>query len=105
MASGNPNTFSIGYALTIGTGTELDGRESTEFDSTVNDAEWMGQVLTEPTLCAFPENQVKVLVREDAKRANIIAELNNIKNQIKASDKALVVVFFSGHGKRENKKT
>ncbi|RUS31778.1 hypothetical protein BC938DRAFT_477081 [Jimgerdemannia flammicorona] len=94
-------TFPNGHALLIGTGTNIYGQISASFESTINDAKWLNEVLTEPSLCGYPENQVKLLQGEEATRTVIIEELDVIKNRIsKSSESSTVVVFFSGHGHR-----
>lgn len=97
--------FSGGYALVIGTGTDIKGNVSSKFQSTINDAEWIAQVLKEPLLCAFPSNQVKVLLGKDATRKRIYAELISLQELITDDESTTVVVFFSGHGLRFDNKT
>ncbi|RUS14807.1 hypothetical protein BC937DRAFT_93296 [Endogone sp. FLAS-F59071] len=95
--------FANGHALVIGTGTNEQGDRSQKFESTINDADWMAEVLTHPSLCAYPKNQVKVLRGSQATRENIEKELDDLKNRIWESDSpenCTVVVFYSGHGQR-----
>ncbi|RUS14330.1 hypothetical protein BC937DRAFT_93993 [Endogone sp. FLAS-F59071] len=64
----NASSFSNHHALVIGTGTDCGGTISTRYQSTINDADWLGEVLTESSLCAFPKQNVKVLRGEQATR-------------------------------------
>ncbi|RUS21630.1 hypothetical protein BC937DRAFT_92041 [Endogone sp. FLAS-F59071] len=99
--------FANGYALVIGTGTNEQGDRSQRFESTINDADWMAEVLTHPSLCAYPEDQVKVLRSSQATRESIEKELNDLKDRVWESDSpenCTVVVFFSGHGQRDRNK-
>lgn len=104
-------TFTNGHALIIGTGTSEQGDLSAKFESTINDAEWIAEVLKHPSLCAYPENQVKVLLRSQATRENIEKELNDLKDRVwrlesEDSETCTVVIFYSGHGGRDyNKKS
>lgn len=104
--SKNLTSFSGGHALIIGTGTDIDGDLSSRFKSTINDAELIAEVLREPTLCAFPECQVKVLVGQDATRERIVTELDLLEDKLKSNHNgSTIVVFFSGHGQRSQEKT
>ncbi|RUS16398.1 hypothetical protein BC937DRAFT_91261 [Endogone sp. FLAS-F59071] len=99
------SNFSGGYALVIGTGADIKGSINSKYQSTINDAEWIAQVLKEPSLCAFPDNQVKLLVGKDATRKRISAELASLEELVTDNENTTVVVFFSGHGLRFENKT
>ncbi|RUS14322.1 hypothetical protein BC937DRAFT_94008 [Endogone sp. FLAS-F59071] len=96
-------TFQNGHAIIIGTGTDTQGTLSRKYISTINDAEWLHKVLTEPSLCAYPDDQVHLLSGEKATRENIEREFDKLKKlMVKSKDRqaSIVVVFFSGHGIR-----
>ncbi|RUP51053.1 hypothetical protein BC936DRAFT_150092, partial [Jimgerdemannia flammicorona] len=112
MASQRPqgeNIFETGHALIIGTGTDVTGRYSPKYQSTINDAEWLAEVLKNPSLCAYPVRNVTLLLRENTTRQRIVEELEIIRKRISAMDgderKHTVVVFFSGHGVSDGGKT
>lgn len=91
--------YSNHYALLIGTGTDLDGGYSARYQSTINDAKWLATILNE---CRFPPENVKLLTKTNATKANIVVEFGKIKDSIATSKKAperlcTVVVFFSGY--------
>jgi len=94
----------MGHALVIGTGTDTNGQLSPKFQSTINDAEWIADVLKNPSLCAYPEDNVKLLTGKCATLEHIISELDAIKKKTSAvageANRGTVVVFFSGHGQK-----
>ena len=58
------------------------------------DAVVMGQTLIRK--CGFPEQNVKMLLGERAKRAEILAAINDIAQVAMPED--MVVIYFAGHG-------
>ncbi len=52
--------------------------------------------LKSPEGGSIPENQVRVLVDEDATRKNILAAMNDVFG--KADDNDIVMMYYSGHG-------
>ncbi|RUS19549.1 hypothetical protein BC937DRAFT_87302 [Endogone sp. FLAS-F59071] len=98
------------FALVIGTGTNLEGDISPSFKSCINDAEWLAELLQDPSVCGYPKENVKVLLGENATRVNIIEKLDEIKEKVLELEddevkKCTVVFFFSGHGAKEGEKT
>jgi len=104
--SENANRFTTGLALLIGTGTDATGKMSKRFRTTINDAEFLAQILKEPSLCAYPAGNVKTLLGEDATLERIMEEFDVIEKRVDESDEDFtVVVFFSVHGQREEEKS
>lgn len=81
-------SFSHGHALLIGVGGNLPG--------TIDDAEGLTDVLTDPERCAYPEGQVTLLTGEQADRTGILAGLDALAQR--ADTDSTVIVYFSGHG-------
>lgn len=101
--------FKFGHALIIGTGTNEHGILSKNYESTINDAEWLGEVLKNPSLCSYPQDQVEVLCGIKATYNKISEALVRLEQRILDMDEddenCTVVVFFSGHGTRRGDKT
>ncbi|MBT3270630.1 PEGA domain-containing protein [Candidatus Poribacteria bacterium] len=68
----------------------------------VRDAHTLSQFLTNPTQAGFPPEQVFTLTDEAATKRNILLTLNDIV--MKAGDKDLVLIYFSGHGFHDQKR-
>ena len=81
-------TFTQGHALVIGVGADLP--------NTVDDAQGLADILKDPGRCAYPADQVQVLVRDGAARAPILDGLRRLAER--ATVDSTVVVYFSGHG-------
>lgn len=97
------------FALVIGTGTDTKGNLSPKYQSCINDAEWLAEVLQDPLVCGYPRDNVKVLLGRDATREKIIDKLDEIKDQVTEFEdneekKCTVVFFYSGHGTRDGEK-
>lgn len=88
--------FAHGYALLIGVGATANPRWS--LPVTVKDIQALQAVLTNPELCAYPHNQVRLLHDAEATGQNILAGLEWLKQQAAADSEATVVVYYSGHG-------
>jgi hypothetical protein len=82
--------YAHGYALVIGVGDDLP--------STVNDARGLADLLVDPSRCAFPTDQVRVLTGKPAHRNNVLASLDWLATRAQADPEAMVLVYFSGHG-------
>jgi hypothetical protein len=80
--------FTQGHACIIGVGGDLP--------NTVDDAIGFAQILQDPERCAYPVEQVSLLTKEEAKRANILAALDRLAQS--TTPDATVIVYFSGHG-------
>lgn len=82
--------FSNGYALIIGVGFDLP--------KTINDAKNIASFFRDSSRCAYPHDQIRLLVSEDANRDNILSSLANLASQTKNNLESTVVIYFSGHG-------
>ena len=80
--------FTQGYACIIGVGGDLP--------NTVNDAIGLAKILNDPERCAYPQEQVHLLTKEQAKRENILAALDQLAQS--TTPDSTVIVYFSGHG-------
>ena len=88
-------TFSAGRALLIGIGTGYPA--GMKLPNVVRaDAEALARVLIEPALCAYPIENVKLLLDEQATRDNIVQGLLQLASTAQLND--TVFLFFSGHG-------
>ena len=83
-----PRVFSNGYAVIIGVGADLP--------VTIRDANAIADLILDPTRCAYPKNQVRLLTGEGARRENIITSLNWLAES--AGEKDTVILYYSGHG-------
>lgn len=83
--------FDSGFAVVIGVGADLA--------VTIDDATAVAQLLQDPTRCAYPPQQVRLLTGIQARRQPILDALDWLAA---ATDPAsTAIVYFSGHG-REN---
>ncbi len=99
--SGKMSSFKGGYALVIGIADYLDPEIAPTLpDAVVNDARAMAALLTNPAYCGYRTDQVRLLLDKDASLEAIRDGLNWLSQVTKSKDTA--VVFFSGHGGRNN---
>ena len=91
-------TFAHGYALLIGVGQCLDSRFS--LPVTVKDMQALRQILVNPNLCAYPDNDqhVRLLHDQGATRSAILDGLTWLKDCATADPAATVIIYYSGHG-------
>jgi hypothetical protein len=91
-------TFAHGYALLIGVGQCLDSRFS--LPVTVKDMQALRQILVNPDLCAYPDNDqhMRLLYDQGATRLAILKELTWLKERAAADPEATVILYYSGHG-------
>ncbi len=82
--------FPRGYAVIIGMGADLP--------VTITDAQGVAALLCDPARCAYPPDQVQLLVGPDARRGDVLRALDQLATQVKADPDATAVVYFSGHG-------
>lgn len=85
-----PEIFNHGHALVIGAGADLP--------VTVNDATGVAALLADPGRCAYPPDQVRLLTGPAARRADVLAALDDLAARVQADPDATAVVYFSGHG-------
>ena len=93
-----PNLFNHGYALLIGVGqTATPGYA---LPVTVKDIQAIHAVLTDPELCAYPNNDqhIQLLHDEGATRKAILDGLDWLRVQSAEDAEATVIVYYSGHG-------
>jgi uncharacterized caspase-like protein len=90
--------FAHGYALLIGVGETSSPRWS--LPVTVKDVQALQAVLTNPELCAYPNNKnhLRLLHDAEATSQNILAGLAWLKAQAENDSEATVIVYYSGHG-------
>jgi esterase/lipase superfamily enzyme len=88
--------LSQGYALLVGVGQSSNARWS--LPVTVKDAQAIQAVLTDPGLCAYPDDHVHILHDQGATRDAILEELDWLAERVAAEPHATVVLYFSGHG-------
>jgi uncharacterized caspase-like protein len=89
-------TFSQGYALLVGVGQSAYTPWS--LPVTVKDAQAIRAILTDASLCAYPDDHVRLLHDQQATRDAIIEGLDWLAQQVAAEPHATAVVYFSGHG-------
>lgn len=82
--------FTQGHALIMAAGGDLP--------ATVNDAQGLAAILTDPSRCAYPPQQVALLTGEGAGRQALLDGLAHLAERTTADDTA--IVYFSGHGCR-----
>ena len=90
--------FEHGYALLIGVGDTAEPRWS--LPVTVKDVQAIHKILTDPDLCAYPNNDdhVRMLCNADATRQAILDGLAWLKQQAPKDPDATIVLYYSGHG-------
>ncbi|MDX2241460.1 MAG: caspase family protein [Leptolyngbyaceae cyanobacterium bins.302] len=80
--------FTQGHACVVGVGGDLP--------NTVDDAIGFAKILSDPERCAYPNEQVRLLIKEQAKREDILAVLDQLAQATTVD--STVVIYFSGHG-------
>lgn len=88
----NMNEFKNGYALLIGVGYDKS------LPATVNDAKALYDLLIDPRLAAYPQEQVQVLTEEASTKNSILSGLDTLAAQVRENRDATVWIYFSGHG-------
>lgn len=91
-------TFSHGYALLIGVGESAYPKWS--LPVTVKDVQVLKSILTDPNLCAYPndEQYIRILHDAGATRSAMLEGLAWLKTEAAADPEATVIVYYSGHG-------
>jgi uncharacterized caspase-like protein len=92
------NSFDRGYALLIGVGECEYPKWS--LPVTVNDVTAVREILVDPTLCGYPndDRHIRLLCNAEANRAAILAGLEWLKEVADRDPEATIVVYYSGHG-------
>ena len=93
-----PDSFVHGYALLVGIGESAYPKWS--LPVTVKDAQALQAILTDPNLCAYPddEDHIRLLHDAGAMRDAILDGLAWLKRQATADPEATAVIYYSGHG-------
>ena len=91
--------FTHGYALLIGVGRCAYAPWS--LPVTVRDMQALRAVLADPALCSYPADHIRLLHDDGATRQAILDGLAWLAQQAAADPDATAVVFYSGHGWRE----
>ena len=91
--------FTHGYALLIGVGQSQYAPWS--LPVTVQDAQALQTALTDPNLCAYPPDHIRLLHDETATRQGILDGLDWLGDCCMDDPDATALVYFSGHGWRE----
>jgi hypothetical protein len=94
--------FINGYALLIGVNENIN--PTWALPDVAKDVSALQNVLTHPERCAYLQDNVKVILGKDSTRQNILGGLAWLKKKINddATIDATAVVFYSGHGHRDN---
>ena len=92
------DTFTHGYALLIGVGESAFPKYS--LPVTVKDVQALRAFLTDPNLCAYPndDQHIRLLHDAGATRTAILEGLAWLKEQVATNPKSTVVIYYSGHG-------
>lgn len=90
--------FNKGYALLIGVGESA--YKPLSLPVTVKDTQAIYAALTDPDLCAYPDDKehIRVLNNAEATRSAILDGLKWLKERAEAEREATVLVYYSGHG-------
>lgn len=90
--------FPHGYALLIGVGQSAYPKWS--LPVTVKDIQALRSILTNPNLCAYPNDDQHIRLLHDAAatRTAILDGLVWLKEQAAANPESTVVIYYSGHG-------
>lgn len=94
--------FGNGYALLIGVNENLNPNWA--LPDVEKDVVALQNVLVHPDRCAYPEKHVEVILGKDSTRDNIVDALARLAQTLKddASGNTTAVVFYSGHGFRDD---
>lgn len=88
------------YAVIIGVGDYQDDKIP-DLDFAGNDALLVYETLTNPRLCGYPPEQVKLLLDRDATYVNIKSAIGTWLAQVTEKNDT-AIIFFAGHGGTES---
>lgn len=88
--------FTKGYALLIGVGKCKE--QDLSLPTTVKDTGAIYNVLIDPNLCAYPEDNIQILNNEEATKANILEGLQWLIEKAQSDQDATILIYYSGHG-------
>jgi hypothetical protein len=92
-----PETFPHGYALLVGVGATPD-YPAWSLPVTVKDVKAIRAILTNPNLCGYLDDHIRLLHDQTATRAEILAGLAWLKERVAADPNATALVYYAGHG-------
>jgi hypothetical protein len=94
--------FINGYALLIGVNENINLELA--LSDVAKDVSELQKVFVHPERCAYLEKNVEVILGPNSTRANILGGLTRLKKKINddASGNATAIVFYSGHGDRDD---
>ncbi|MEO2005587.1 MAG: caspase family protein [Candidatus Poribacteria bacterium] len=100
LPASQPSTPGVGWALLVGVGAypDVEGYTVSRLSAPAKDVEALRSFLADPELGAFPPENVRTLVDEQATKDDILLALANIRRRAAPED--LVLFYFSGHGYR-----
>ncbi len=87
--------FTAAHALVIGVGS-YKNVAAANVPITVADAQAVAQILIDPQLCGYPQEQVCVLYDESATRDGILNALDDLAT--KTGPNGTILLFYAGHG-------
>lgn len=87
-----------GYALMVG---ECEYARLS-LPVTVKDGTALRDILVDPALCGYSSENIQRLANESATQRGILEGLGWLKAQVSQDPQATVVVFYSGHGWRDD---
>ena len=90
------------YAVIIGISAYRDERLNLRY--TVNDAQGLYDVLTDPNFGGIPKDNIKLLLSEEATTVNVKKAIGTWLSR-KATEDDTVIIYYSGHGAPEGDQT
>ena len=93
--------FANGYALLIA--VDENAVSDWALPDVAKDVAALEEVLIHPERCAYPQENVRVILGQEATRNNILDQLEWLEGRIQgdASGNATAVVYYTGHGWRD----
>ncbi|MFG6100927.1 caspase family protein [Leptothoe sp. EHU-05/26/07-4] len=90
--------FTHGYALLVGIGQCAEPQLS--LPVTVKDAQALQRILTNSSLCAYPDNDQHIRLLNDARatKQSILDGMAWLRAQLEADPEGTAIVYYSGHG-------
>jgi hypothetical protein len=94
MPSSFPVFFEQGHALLIG--IQYHNWGSGKLPCTLNDVKEIAQTLIDKQKAAYPQNQVKQLLEQEATASGILDALDDLAKRVHSD--STVIIYYSGHG-------
>ena len=95
-------TFKHGHALLIGVDKHKDPQYN--LPTIKKDINALYNVLLNPELCAYEEDNILKITGEDATKQKILDGLDWLKNKVKSDQgNSTAIIYYSGHGYRDEK--